>query len=207
MVDAAKAKRDDARRAQAEVAVQKSNKTRGVFLFGTILLGVAGVAAAIYFIIASTRKEEATKVAGVSALDGATLKVTVSQPKKPPPRKKTGGTRRTGTGGGDFTKGNEDLSLDLSDDGDEGSETLDMGVVYGVYSKFGGQLGSCLARTGESSANIYINIDGPSGRVQFVKINGTQAGALYGCLNGVLRKMKFPSIKGPRTRAEFDIAM
>ena len=82
-----------------------------------------------------------------------------------------------------------------------------MGEVYKVYSRYGGQLGGCLAQTGQHQANIYINIDGPSGRVQFVKINGKQSGPLYGCLNGVLRRMKFPSINGPRTRAEFDIAM
>jgi hypothetical protein len=61
--------------------------------------------------------------------------------------------------------------------------------------------------TGEGQANIYINIDGPSGRVGFVRINGKQAGPLYGCLNRVLRGIQFPTIKGPRTRAEFDIAM
>ncbi|MBA3392092.1 MAG: hypothetical protein H0T89_05580 [Deltaproteobacteria bacterium] len=208
LVEASRQKRDDARRAQAEVVVQSREKTRGAMLYAMIGLGVAGVAIAVYFIIQSARKEETTQVAGISKLDGASLKVKVSEPKKPPPAARTGG-RRTGGGGGggDFTRGNENLALDMSDDGDEGSETLDMGTVFQVYSKFGGQLGGCLRSTGEGSANIYINIDGPTGRVAFVRINGKQAGPLYGCLNGVLRKMKFPTIKGPRTRAEFDIAM
>jgi hypothetical protein len=208
LVDAAKQKRDDARRAQAEVQVAKSQTKKGAVLYAMIGAGVIGAVIAVYLIIQAASKDEKADIGGVTKIDGASLKVTVSVPKRPPPSKRAGGGggHRTG-GGGNFTKGSEDLSLDMSDEGDEGSETLDMGEVYKVYSRYGGQLGGCLASTGEHSANIYINIDGPTGRVQFVKINGKQAGALYGCLNGVLRRMKFPSIKGPRTRAEFDIAM
>jgi hypothetical protein len=208
LVDAAKQKRDDARRAQAEVQVAKSQTKKGAVLYAMIGAGVIGAVVAVYLIIQAASKDEKADIGGVTKIDGASLKVTVSVPKRPPPSKRAGGGggHRTG-GGGNFTKGSEDLSLDMSDEGDEGSETLDMGEVYKVYSRYGGQLGGCLASTGEHSANIYINIDGPTGRVQFVKINGKQAGALYGCLNGVLRRMKFPSIKGPRTRAEFDIAM
>ncbi|TMQ13246.1 MAG: hypothetical protein E6J90_28970 [Deltaproteobacteria bacterium] len=96
--------------------------------------------------------------------------------------------------------------LDLSDDSDE-TETLDMHTVYGVYARYGRGLGSCLQSTGEHSASIGIIIDGPSGRVTWVKVNDAQSGALYSCLSGVLRGMQFPRIHGPRTRAEFDIAM
>lgn len=208
MVDAAKQKRDDARRAQAEVQVAKSQTKKGAVLYGMIGLGVAGAVIAVYLIIQAASKEEKEDIGGVGRVEGASLKVTVSVPKKPPPSKRSGGggTRSQGAGA-NYTKGNEDLSLDMSDDGDEGSETLDMGEVYKVYSRYGGQLGGCLQSNGGGSANIYINIDGPSGKVGFVKVNGKQSGALYGCLNGVLRRMKFPSIKGPRTRAEFDIAL
>jgi hypothetical protein len=205
MVEAARQRRDDARRAQAEVAVQRKDKSRGVLLYGLILLGLAGVAAAVYFIIASTREAKQEKINGVSAIEGASLKVSVSMPKKPPAKRPAGG-RRTGTGG-TGAQGNENLTLDLSDDGDEGSETLAMDRVYGVYSKYGGQLGGCLQSTGEGAANIYINIEGKTGHVTFVRINGKQSGPLYNCLGRVLRSMKFPSINGPRTRAEFDISM
>jgi hypothetical protein len=95
----------------------------------------------------------------------------------------------------------------MSGDDDDGSETLDMGTVYGVYSKYGGQLGGCLQSGGEGSASIGIIIDGPSGKVTWVKVNGKQAGGAYACLSRVLRAMKFPSIHGPRTRAEFDISL
>ena len=205
MVDAARQRLDDARRAQAEVAVQRKDKKRGALLYGLIVLGLAAVAAAVYLIIASTREAKQEKIDGVSAIEGASLKVTVSMPKKPPPPPRGAG-RRPG-GGGNVRQGNEDLSLDMSDEGDEGGETLSMDRVYAVYSKHGGQLGGCLASTGEGAANIYINIDGKSGRVSFVRINGKTSGPLFNCLARVLRGMKFPSIDGPRTRAEFDIAM
>jgi hypothetical protein len=211
MVDAAKQKRDDARRNAAEVQVAKSQTKKGAVLYAAIGLGVAGAVVGVYLIIQAASSSEKEKIGGVGKIEGAQLKVTVTLPKKPPPSAHhssgTGGTHRTGNGGNDFTKGNEDLSLDMSDDGDEGSETLDMGTVYKVYSGYGGQLGGCLQSSGEHSANIYINIDGPSGKVKFVKINGKQSGGLYGCMNGVLRRMKFPSIHGPRTRAEFDISL
>jgi hypothetical protein len=207
MVEAARQKRDDARRAQAEVAVQRKDKSRGVLLYGLIALGLAAVALAVYFIIASTREAEQEKVGAIDAIEGASLKVTVSQPKKPPATRRPGGGRRTGGGAGTVQQGTENLSLDLSDDGDEGSETLDMDKVYGVYSRYGGQLGGCLQSSGERSADIYINIEGKSGRVTFVRINGKTGGALFSCLNRVLRGMKFPSINGPRTRAEFNISM
>jgi hypothetical protein len=207
LVDAAKQKRDDARRAHAEVQVAKAHTKKGAVLYGMIGLGIAGAVVAVYLIIQAASKEEKQDVGSIAKIEGATLKVTVSVPKKPPPQKRSGGGGGSRNAGGNYTKGNEDLSLDMSDEGDEGSETLDMGEVYKVYSKYGGQLGGCLQSSGEGSANIYINIDGPSGKVQFVKINGKQAGGLYGCMNGVLRRMKFPSIRGPRTRAEFDISL
>ncbi len=207
LVDQAKQKRDDARRAQAEVAVQSRDKKRGIMMYVLIALGVCGVGAAVYFVIDMVGGAKEEKIAALEAPEKADLKVKVSEPKKPPPAKRTGGGGRRSGGGGDYSRGTENLALDMSDDSDEGGETLDMGRVYQTYSRYGGQLGGCLASTGEGSANIYINIDGPSGRVAFVRINGKQAGPLYGCLNRVLRSMQFPTIKGPRTRAEFDISM
>jgi hypothetical protein len=41
--------------------------------------------------------------------------------------------------------------------------------------------------------------------VNWVKVNGQQSGGLYNCISRVMRGMSFPTIHGPRTRAEFDI--
>jgi len=208
MVDSARARMDDQRRAQAEVKVQSSEKRRGALLYAIIALGVIGAGVGVYFIINAVRGDEATKkVAGVSKLEGAELKVTVSMPKTPPAKHHS-----TGGGGGHHTTGggpggqnaNENLGLDMSDDSDE-TETLGMDKVYAVYSTHGAQLGGCMQSTGASSANIAIMINGPTGRVNFVKVNGQASGGLYNCISRTMRAMQFPVIHGPRTRAEFDI--
>ncbi len=205
MVDAAKQRMDEQRRAQAEVAVQSRDKKRGVLLYAVIALGVIGLGIGVYFVVGLLGESTHEKVAGVEGPERSELKLKVSAPKAPPRRaRRTHGRRGVA---GNYSRGKEDLSLDMSDGDDGGGESLDMGRVYQTYSRYGGQLGGCLASTGSRSANIYINIDGPSGRVQFVKINGKQSGTLYACLNRVLRGMKFPSVSGKRTRAEFDISM
>jgi eukaryotic-like serine/threonine-protein kinase len=209
MVEQSRARRDEQRRAQAEVKAQSRDKKRGVVLYSMILLGLAAVGVGVYFLVADVIIKSDDKKIEVSELEGASLQVKVSEPKAPP-RKHTGGGggRRTsgGGGGGGPANASENLALDMSDENDE-TQTLDMGTVFRVYSKAGGRLGGCLQRTGEGSANIGIIIDGPSGRINWVKVNGKQAGALYGCLSGVLRSLQFPSIHGPRTRAEFDIGL
>ena len=55
--------------------------------------------------------------------------------------------------------------------------------------------------------SFSVTVSGKSGSVSFVRINGKTSGPLFSCLGRVLRSMRFPSINGPRTRAEFDIAM
>jgi len=205
IVETARQSRDDMRRAQAEVKEQRRDKKRGALLYAVIGLGVLGAAAAVYLILRSVSHDDGDrKVAGVSALDGASLKVKVSEPKKPPATHHGGGAHRPAAG--QAPSAGQNLTLDLSDDSDE-TETLDMTAVYGVYSRYGGRLGGCLQGSGEHNASIGIIIDGPSGRVTWVKVNDKQAGGLYSCLGGVLRSMQFPKIHGPRTRAEFDIAM
>lgn len=208
MVEVARQRRDDSRRAQAEVAVQSREKKRGAALYAVILLGVLGAAAAVFFIIKAARSGDGEKkIAGIEAIDGASLKVTVTMPK--PPAKKPGGSRGGGQrAGGNYQRGTEDLSLDMSgDDDSSNTSTLDMGTVYGVYSRHGGRLGGCLQKTGAGSASIGIIIDGPSGRVTLVKVDGKQSGATWACLNGALRGMQFPKLSGGRTRAEFDIGI
>jgi hypothetical protein len=80
-----------------------------------------------------------------------------------------------------------------------------MGTIYNVYSRYGSQLGGCMSRSGTGYALISIIIDGPSGKVTFVRVNGQKGGALAECIGRVMRSMKFPPVNGTRTRAEFDI--
>ncbi len=210
LVEAARQQRDDARRAQAEVKHQSSERKRGVTLYGFIGAGVIAAVVVVYLIITALSSAKNKQVQGVDTLANASLNVTVSEPKKPAKKPRTGGGSRSG-GGNNFGRGlpggSDSLALDLSDDSDEGSETLDMGTVFSVYSRYGNRLGGCLQKTGSSNANISIIIDGPTGKVNWMKVNGEASGALHGCLSGVMRSMKFPSINGPRTRAEFDIGI
>jgi hypothetical protein len=205
IVDATRQRRDDQRRANAEAKVQSAQTKKGAVLYAFIALGVLGAAAAVWFVIQQVRGDDDKKaIAGVSQLEGSKLDVKISMPKVPPAKKRA----RGGGGGGGTIKDNysENMSLDLSDDSDE-TETLGMDKVYAVYSTHGRQLGGCLASNGGGSANIGIIIDGPSGKVRWVKVNGQQSGGLYNCINRVMRGMQFPKINGPRTRAEFDIGV
>lgn len=208
LVEAARQQRDDARRAAAEVKHQSAEVKRGVALYGFIGAGVLAAVLVAYFVVTALSAAKNKRVEGVDTLANASLNVTVSEPKKPAKKPRSGGGNR---GGGSFGKGlpggNDSLTLDLSDDSDEGSETLDMGTVFSVYSRYGNRLGGCLQKTGASNANISIIIDGPSGKVNWARVNGESSGALHACISGVLRSMKFPSINGPRTRAEFDIGI
>jgi hypothetical protein len=212
LIDAAKQAMDDQRRAQAEVAHQGRERRKGVMLYGVIGTGVIALAVGVYFIIQAASGDKDKKVEGISTVGEASLKVSISQPKKPPRRAggSSGGRPSHSGGGRDVTGlgGNSDQTLDLSgDEEDEGSETLDMGTVYNVYSKYGGALGSCLSQNGGGSANLSIIIDGKSGKVSWLRVNGEKSGGLFNCMGKVMKRMQFPSINGPRTRAEFDIAI
>ncbi len=209
VVDAAKQRLDDKRRAQAEVVQQKREKSRGALLYAVIGLGIAGVAVGGYFIVQSVRGGSSKKIASISQVESASLQVTVSEPKVPPAKHHSGSGAHHTTGAGttgSMANSSENMALDLSDDSDE-TETLGMDKVYAVYGHYGAQLGGCLQSNGASQANIAIIINGPSGRVNFVKVNGAAAGGLWNCLNRVMRTMQFPTIHGPRTRAEFDIGI
>jgi serine/threonine protein kinase len=209
LVDRARQDHDMKRRAEAEVAHESTEKKRHLMLYAFIGAGVLAAGLAVYFIVQSARADETKSVSGVSKLAEGSLEVKMSEPKAPPRRAAGGGGgggggRRSGGGGG----GSETLSLDMSgDEDDAGGSPLPMGTVFQVYSKYGGQLGGCLASTGARSAAIAIIIDGPSGRVNWVRVNGEASGSLHGCMSRVLKSMKFPSTDGPRTRAEFDIGL
>jgi hypothetical protein len=207
VVDAARQRMDDQRRAHAEVKVQSAEKKRGAMLYGVIGLGVIGAAIAVYFVINAVRSDDKKKaLAGIAKVEGAELKVTISLPKVPPAKKRTGGGGHSGGGGGGAGRYDDNMQLDLSDDSDE-TETLGMDKVYAVYSSYGGPLASCLGSNGTRSANIGIIIDGPSGKVKGVKVNNQSSGGLHQCIWRVMQRMQFPKINGPRTRAEFDIGV
>ena len=198
---------DDQRRAHAEVAHQKKEQKRGAMLVVLIGLGLAAVGGGGYLFIESTRDDAGKQeVASVDTLGGASLDVRVSEPTKPARQPRTAGGRGGGGGNTGANGGDEALALDMSGEDDGGSETLDLGTVYSVYSHYGSQLGGCLQKNGGGTANISIVIQGDTGRVTYVRVNGQAGGGLATCIGGVMRTMKFPTVNGPRTRAEFDVS-
>jgi protein tyrosine kinase len=207
LVDEARQQRDDQRRAQAEVAHASSEKRRGLALYAFIAAGVAAVAVAAWLVIKLVGKDEQKKVASVGSIGDSELNTKISFPTTPKPAPKRpsggggGGARRGGGGGG------ENLDLDLSDDDSTGSEVLDPNTINGVVQRSGGRLGGCLRKNGGGTAAISFSIEGKSGRVNFVKVNDAQSGGLYSCVNSVMRGMQFPSVNGPRTRAEFEMSL
>jgi serine/threonine protein kinase len=206
IVDHARQAKDDARRAEAEVAHQTREKTRGFVLYAVIGLGVLGVALGVWLIVKHTGAAKDRRLAGIDSVGGAKLAVKISPPKAPPRRHHSGGGHHRG-GGTQAGGGDESLALDMSGGDDDDSERLDMGTVYKVYSAYGGRLGGCLQSTHSRSASVAIIIAGHTGKVTYVKVNGQQSGSLFACVNRVMRSMTFPTVNGPRTRAEFDLSL
>ena len=209
MVEEARFAKDTARRAEAEERHQSSSKKRGAVVYGAIALGVIGLGVGAVMLVKALGSDEGKTANGVQAVEGGKLDIKVSMPKEPPKvAHKGGGGHHGGGGGGGHAGGNssDTLTFDMSgDDDDDSGSPLDMGTVYNVYSRRAGDLVGCAQRNGVSDAAIAISIDGKSGRVTSVKVNGGTSGSLYSCLSGVLRSLQFPTTTAPRTRAEFNL--
>ncbi|WP_428264049.1 hypothetical protein [Haliangium sp.] len=193
MVEQARQMMDDRRRAHAEVAHSRRARRRGVALVGMIGAGVIGLGLIAYLVVDSAGEASEETRAGISAVDTGKLEAKITFPKPTAPKKRTAGQR--GGGGGSDT-----LALDLSEGG--GTERLSNDQINAVVQRHGRKLGGCLSR-GQGFANIEFIVDGPTGKVSWVKVNGQQTGGLYTCVNRALRGMTFPKVDGPRTRAEF----
>jgi serine/threonine protein kinase len=205
MVEEARIAKDSARRAEAEEMHQSREKKRGVVLYSVIGLGVLGLGLGVYMMVKKLGADQGKEAAGVSAVGSAQLHITVKPPTAPPRVAHSGG-HHGGHGGGGGGNGTDALSFDMSgDDDDDSGSPLDMQTVYNVYSRRAGELVGCAQRAGVSDAEIQMIIEGKSGRVTFVKVNGGQSGALYSCINGVLRGLQFPTTTAPRTRAVFNL--
>lgn len=205
--DSAKARLDEQRRVAAETAHRRTESKRGVLLYAVIGAAVVAVGAGAWWGVKRTRNAETTKLAAVTGIGEASIDINVSLPKRPPKTPRGNRSARSGAGQGG-QPGSDDMALDFSaDESDDATSTLDLGTIHKVYSRQGGALGRCLASQGGGAANISFTIDGPSGKVTTVRVNGQTGGGLATCVGKVMRSLSFPPISGPRTRAEFDISM
>lgn len=197
LVEQARQTRDDNRRAHAEISHARVSRRRGLVLVGVIGAGVVGLALIAYVVVGTAGEATEDTHQGISAVGAGTLEAKISFPKRTEPKK------APRAGGGRGPTGSDTLDLDMSEDG--GSERLSDDQINGVLQSNGSRLGRCLAQNGGGLAKIEFIVDGPTGKVSWVKVNGQQDGGLYGCLNKALRGLKFPSVNGARTRAEFDM--
>jgi serine/threonine protein kinase len=209
LVMGAAQKRDDARRAHAEHVAVKTDKHKGFALFGFIGAGVVALFLVGYFVIKAVKAGEKKQSGGaIASLEGAEIKFELKladAPKRPPrdPNRKAGPRVPRASGG----SGGFDDALDLgnAEDGEE-SETLSNSEINPVLQRYGGKLGSCLARSGERKGDIEFIIKG-SGKVSAVRVNGSESSGLAGCVRGVMTSMQFPSFNGPRTKAQFSMSI
>lgn len=205
--DAAKARLDEARRVAAETAHRRTETKRGAMLYAVIGVAVIAVGGGAWWGIQRARSDEKTTVGSVTGVGSATIDFNLSMPKKM--TRRPGGTRPGGTRPNVATASDaDDMSLDFSgSEDDDATETLDLTTIHGVYSRQGAALGRCLSSNGGGTANISFIIDGPSGKITKVRVNNKTDGGLATCIGKVMRSLSFPTINGPRTRAEFDISM
>lgn len=204
VVDAARARLDEQRRVAAETAHRRTETKRGLLLYVVIGAAVVAVAAGAWWGIRRARTDETAQLVAITGVGETSIDVSVSAPKRParPPRGKTAARSASGQPASD------DQTLDFSaDESDDASATLDLDTIHKVYSRQGAALGRCLSGNGGGTANIAFTIDGPSGKVTTVRVNGQSGGALSSCIAKVMRSLTFPAIAGPRTRAEFDISL
>lgn len=204
VVDAARARLDELRRVAAETAHRRTETKRGLLLYVVIGVAVVAVGGGAWWGIRRARTDETTQLVAITGVGEASIDVSVSAPKRP--ARATRGKTAPRSAGGQASS--DDLTMDFSaDESDDASATLDLATIHKVYSRQGAALGRCLSGNGGGTANIAFTIDGPSGKVTTVRVNGQTGGALTSCIAKVMRSLSFPTINGPRTRAEFDISM
>jgi serine/threonine protein kinase len=211
LVVAAEQRRDDLRRAHAEVKLVKHDKRKGAALYLFIALGIGALGVGAYVIVKATRKAKHEAQAGdIKELDSAQLANFTLAMAQPAPRKaggsRSGGNKRpSGTAGA--PSGGFDDALDLGDASDgEDSERLDNSQINPVLQRWGSKLGACLPSSRSRRASIEFIIGG-NGKVNAVRVNGQTSGDLAACVRGVMSKMQFPTFNGPRTRAQFDMSL
>ncbi|HEU5056788.1 MAG TPA: hypothetical protein VFU21_09680, partial [Kofleriaceae bacterium] len=208
LVEAAKQRRDEQRRAQAEVQHAVSEKRRGAALYIFILLGVCALGGGVYFLVTKLSASKKDDSGAIVSLEGGTLQAKISFPSKEEQKRRAKASRGRKSGGVNGTSGgwddslNLDMSADEEDDG--GSGRLSDGDVNPVIAKHGGALGSCLTRTGTHNANIEFHVK-PTGKVYQVRVNGQTGSEVANCVRGVMFRMQFPTFDGVRSKHYFDM--
>lgn len=205
LVTQAGERRDDARRANAEVAVVKQDKRKGVALYGLIGVGVIALLTGGYFGIKKLKHAEKTEDSHAEGtLESSKLeyKIAFKAPKPPTKSNRPAGPRPPRPAGapGDPSGFDDDLDLgDASQGG--GSERLSNDQMNQVIQANGRKIVNC---TGSQHVTIDLIILG-TGRVSGVRADGSTTSGMARCLQRAFGSMEFPPFNGPRTKASFDM--
>jgi len=211
LVDAAKHKRDERRRAQAEDQHATQEKRRGATLYVLIGAGVLALGGGVYFLVEKLSAARRDDTGTLSSLEAGSLDAKISFPSKAERQKRArrsaAARKSTGSGGPGGVAGGWDdsLNLDLSGDEDGGSDRLTDDQVNPVIQRGGGALGRCLTATGTHNANIEFIVK-PSGTVSHVRVNGQTGSPVSNCMRAAMTRMQFPSFNGVRSKHYFDMA-
>jgi serine/threonine protein kinase len=206
LVDAARLRRDEARRTEAEVVHAKQEKRRGAALYGFIALAVVGLGGGAYLLWSTlaSHKDDGNSGA-IAGLESGKVEATLSFPSKEERKKRRAAGRHSGGGKAGGVAGGWDDTVNLDMDEDGGDERLDDSQVNPVLQRSGGALGHCLTSTGSHKANIEFIVKG-TGKVSQVRVNGETKSGLANCVRGVMKSMQFPTFDGQRSKHYFDMA-
>ncbi len=206
IVDAAKQKRDDERRANAEVVHAKQEKSRGATLYIIVAAAVIGLGGGAYMIVKALASDDSDDKAKVAGLSEGSMEATISFPSVEQAKKRRKRGRKGGKGGSKGTGGSWDdsLNFDMAGAGG-GTETLSNGQVNPVIGRSGGKLGRCIRSTKTKDAFIEFMIKG-TGKVYQVRVNGSTNTPVAKCVRKVMFSMQFPPFDGVRSKHNFDIA-
>ena len=210
LADAAKERRDEMRRTQAEVQHATTEKRRGAALYLFIAAGVIALGGGAYMLVTKLSADDSKKGGAIDALEAGSLQAKISFPTKDEQKRrartsrgKRGGGGPGGTAGGWDDSLNLDMSPDDSEDG--GSERLSDSDVNPVIQRHGSGLARCLTSTGTRSAMIEFIVK-PTGKVSHVRVNSQTGTGVANCVRGVMIKMQFPTFNGVRSKHYFDMS-
>lgn len=214
MVDAAQHKRDELRRAHAEVQHATQEKRRGTALYAFIGIGVLALGGGAFILVQKLSAAKNEDRGALESLEAGSLEAKISFPSKAERQKRARRSaaarksRPDGTAGPAGVSGGWDDSLNLDLSGDEedgGSDRLTDDQVNPVIQRQGGALGRCLTSTSTHNANIEFIVK-PTGNVSHVRVNGQTGSQVANCIRGVMVKTQFPSFDGARSKHYFDMA-
>lgn len=207
LVDAAKQKRDDERRANAEVVHAKQERSRGATLYFIVAAAVIGLGGGAYTMVKALSSDDSDDKSKVAGLAEGSMEATISFPSSEQAKKRRRRNRKgkgRASAGGTAGGWDESLDFDMAGAGG-GTETLSNSQVNPVIGRSGGKLGRCLTSTKTSDAFIEFMIKG-TGKVYQVRVNGSTNTPVAKCLRKVMIAMQFPTFDGVRSKHNFDIA-